>query len=90
LAETFDTITTLIRERIKVEGKIKAMTAQAFLQGVILMFVPPFMMLTLSQTDPEMMKPMFTTVPGWIACAAVVILELVAYIVIKKITKIDV
>jgi len=90
LAETFDTITLLIRERIKVENKIKAMTAQAFLQGVILMFVPPFMMIMLSQTDPEMMKPMFTTVQGWIACSVVVILEIAAYIVIKKITKIDV
>ena len=90
LAETFDTITTLIRERIKVENKIKAMTAQAFMQGMILMCVPPFMMLTLSQTDPEMMKPMFTTIPGWIACSGVVILEVAAYIVIKKITKIDV
>jgi tight adherence protein B len=90
LAETFDTITLLIRERIKVENKIKAMTAQAFMQGMILMCVPPFMMLTLSQTDPEMMKPMFTTIPGWIACSGVVILEVAAYIVIKKITKIDV
>ncbi|MBU6155186.1 MAG: type II secretion system F family protein [Bdellovibrionales bacterium] len=90
LAETFDTITTLIRERIKVENKIKAMTAQAFMQGMILMCVPPFMMLTLSQTDPEMMKPMFNTIPGWIACSGVVILEIAAYIVIKKITKIDV
>jgi tight adherence protein B len=90
LAETFDTITTLIRERIKVENKIKAMTAQAFAQGIILMCVPPFMALVLSQTDPEMMSYMFKTVPGWIACAVVVILEVVAYIVIKNITKIDV
>jgi len=90
LAETFDTITTLIRERIKVEGKIKALTAQAFWQGIILMCVPPFMGGVLSQTDPEMMKPMFSTPIGWAILSAVVILEVVAFFVIQKVTKIDV
>ena len=90
LAETFDTITTLIRERIKVEGKIKALTAQAFWQGIILMCVPPFMAITLSQTDPELMKPMFTNPLGWAVLAGVVILEAIAFVVIRKITKIDV
>ncbi|NDG84115.1 MAG: hypothetical protein EBX52_03640 [Proteobacteria bacterium] len=90
LAETFDTITTLIRERIKVENRIKAMTAQALAQGMILMCVPPFMAVMLSQTDPEMMGYMFNTPMGWAACALVVILEVLAYIVIKKVTKIEV
>ncbi len=90
LAETFDTITTLIRERIKVENKIKAMTAQAFWQGIILLCVPPFMGITLTQSDPELMKPMFGTPLGWAALTTVAVLMGVAYIVIKKVTKIDV
>ena len=90
LAETFDTITTLIRERIKVEGKIKALTAQAFWQGIILLCVPPFMAGVLSQTDPELMQPMFTTPIGWAILSAVVILEIGAFFVIQKVTKIDV
>ena len=90
LAETFDTITTLIRERIKVEGKIKALTAQAFWQGIILLCVPPFMAGVLSQTDPELMKPVFSTPLGWLMLTVVVILEVVAFVVIQKVTKIDV
>jgi tight adherence protein B len=90
LAETFDTITTLIRERIKVENKIKAMTASAFWQGMILLGVPPFMGLTLSQSDPELMRPMFETWLGWLGLSTVAILMMVAYFVIKKVTKIDV
>ncbi len=90
LAETFDTITVLIRERVKVENKIKAMTAQAFWQGVILMCVPPFMAITLNQTDPEMMQPMFHHPLGWALLSVVVVLEIVAYVVIKKVTTIDV
>jgi tight adherence protein B len=90
LAETFDTITTLIRERIKVEGKIKALTAQAFWQGIILMCVPPFMFGVLMQSDPELMKPMLTSPIGWVILSLVVILEIVAFFVIQKVTKIDV
>lgn len=90
LAETFDTITSLIRERIKVEGKIKAMTAAAFWQGIVLMCIPPFMVGMLSQSDPELMKPMFSHPFGWAILTAVVALEFVAYFVIQKVTKIDV
>ena len=90
LAETFDTITILIRERIKVEGKIKALTAQALGQGIILMCVPPFMAVVLSQTDPELMKPMFTHPLGWAALSFVVILEVLAFFVIRKVTKVDI
>jgi tight adherence protein B len=90
LAETFDTITVLIRERIKVEGKIKALTAASFYQGVVLMMVPPFMGVVLQQTDPELMKPMFNEPIGWLMLTAVVILEIAAFFVIKKVTTIDV
>jgi tight adherence protein B len=54
------------------------------------MCVPPFMAITLSQSDPELMKPMFTEPLGWAALTVVVILEVVAFVVIKKVTKIDV
>jgi tight adherence protein B len=90
LAETFDTITTLIRERIKVENKISALTAQALGQGMILMCVPPFMAIVMNSSDPELMKPMFTHPLGWAILAGVVVLEIVAYFVIRKITTIDV
>lgn len=90
LAETFDTITALIRERVKVENKIKAMTASAFWQGIILMCVPPFMGIVLSQSDPELMRPMFTHWLGWLLLTATVILEIAAFFVIRKVTKIDV
>ena len=90
LAETFDTITVLIRERIKVEGKIRALTASAFWQGMILMCVPPFMAVVMSQSDPETMAPMFETPLGWAMLAGVVLLEVIAYFVIRKITTIDV
>lgn len=90
LAETFDTITTTIRERIKLEQKIDAMTAMGRMQGMILLCVPGVLGFFIYTSDPEFMKPLFTTTFGWIILMVVVGLELLAYFTIAKIVKIDV
>lgn len=90
LAETFDTITTTIRERIKLEQKIDAMTAMGRMQGMILLCVPGVLGLFIYSSDPDFMKPLFTTTLGWIILMVVVGLELLAYFTISKIVKIDV
>ncbi len=90
LAETFDTIVGTVRERIKIQNKIDAMTAQGFYQGMILLAVPPFIGIYFTSSDPEFMRPLFEQPVGWAALAAVTILEILAFIMIKKVMKIDV
>ena len=90
LAETFDTITGTIRDRIKVENKIEALTAQGFYQGVLVMMVPPVMAVVLYQSDPEGMTPMFTTPLGWVMVLIVILLEVAGFFLIMRIIKIDI
>jgi tight adherence protein B len=90
LAETFDTIVMTIRERIKVEKKIAAMTAQGFYQGMFVMAIPPILGFVFYQTDPAFMMPLFTTALGWVIIFAIMLLEVVGFIVIMKVIKIDV
>lgn len=90
LAETFDTIVNTIRERIKVENKIETLTAQGFYQGMVVMAIPPVMLVVLYQSDPDFMRPLFTTTLGWIMLVVILGLEVVAYLVIKRIITIDV
>ncbi len=90
LAETFDTITSTIRERIKIEKKIQAMTAQGFYQGMFVMAIPPIMGLMFYQSDPEFMTPLFTTPLGWLIIMIILLLEVIGFVVIMKIIKIDV
>lgn len=90
LAETFDTITITIRERIKLEKKIEAMTAMGYGQGMILLCVPGVMGLILQFSDPEFMRPLFTTPIGWIIILVILTLEVMAYVMITKIVKINV
>lgn len=90
LAETFDTIVTTIRERIKVEKKIAAMTAQGFYQGMVVIGIPPLLGAAFYQSDPEFMRPLFTTAIGWMIILVILTLEVVGFFAIMKVTKIDV
>jgi tight adherence protein B len=90
LAETFDTIVQTIRERVKVENKIAALTAQGFYQGVFVMAIPPILAVVFFQTDPDFMRPLVTTPIGWIIVMGIFLLEAVGFFVIMQIIKIDV
>ena len=90
LAETFDTIVHVIRERIKVQAKIASMTAQGFYQGMLLLCMPPLLGVYISVSEPGFMDPVFNSPIGWIAIAVVIALETTAFFVIKKVMKIDV
>lgn len=90
LSETLDTIVYVIRERVKLEGKVRAMTRQGFYQGMVLLGVPPFIGIYFSSTDPELMNVLVQHPIGWAILAAVIVLELAAYFTIKKVVKVDV
>jgi tight adherence protein B len=90
LAETFDTIVYTIRERIKIEKKIQAMTQSGFLQGVAVMCIPPALAFVYYQADPEFMMPLFTTPIGLMIMLVVVLLQVGGFFMVMKIIKIEV
>ena len=90
LAETFDTIVNTIRERIKVENKISALTAQGMYQGMFVMAIPPILGGVFFSTDPEFMAPLISTPLGWVIVFGIILLEAVGFFVIMAIVKIDV
>ena len=90
LAETFESIAYTIRERIKVESKIAAMTAQGVLQGIIVVLMPFALGGILYTIDPERIAPMFTTVPGWILLTIMMTLQAIGGFAIWKIVQVKV
>lgn len=90
LAETFDTISTTIRERVKLDQKIQAMMAQNKFQGFMLLCFPPAMVIMLKGNEPAMFEALITTPIGWGVLLGVLGLEVLAYFLISKITKIEV
>ncbi len=90
LAETFQTIVLVVRERQKIEKKIEAMTAQGIMQGLIVTMIPFVLMGVFWAIDPNFIKPMFTTTLGWFLLFAILTLQVIGGIAIKKIVTIKV
>lgn len=90
LSETFDTIASTIRERRKVDGKIKSMTAQGKMQGLVLFLLPFAFAAALYFINPEYITPLFTTPLGWSLLTVMVFLQILGGLWLRKIVKIDV
>ncbi len=90
LAETFDNLAHVIRERIKVESKISAMVTQGVSQGVIVVLMPFALAGILYTIDPDRIRPMFTTPLGLIMIGVMMTLQVAGAFAIWKIVQIRV
>ncbi|PKB21241.1 type II secretion system F family protein [Janthinobacterium sp. 64] len=90
LAETLESIARTIRAKLQMEGKIRSLTAQGKMQGVVMSGLPVFLIVILRIMEPEAMEPMFTEWYGWCTLAVIALAVGVGYHFISKITKIDV
>jgi tight adherence protein B len=90
LSETFEVIARTIVERKKVQGKIKALTAQGMAQGILICAMPPGLMLMFTLVDQTYMAPMFGTALGWAMMAGIFILDGLGLWMMFKLVKVDV
>jgi tight adherence protein B len=98
LAEVLDTISFTIRERVRIKGEIKTLTAQGRMSGIIISLLPIALAFALLGINPEYMsalwinaQPMVLNIPcGWIAIASGLILMAIGIYIIMRIVDIEV
>ncbi len=90
LAETFDTVANTIRERKKVSGKVKSLTAQGVAQGVIIVLMPFVLTFALWVIDPVLISRLWTTALGWALLFLMLTLQVIGSVLIRKIVKVEV
>ena len=90
LADILETLADTLRRKQQMEGKIDALTAQGKMQGLVMTGLPLFLMLILTQMEPEAMAPLYNTWYGWATLVVIAVMEIVGYVAIQKITTIDV
>lgn len=90
LAEILDRLSRTLREKIAMEGKIKALTAQGKLQGWVVGLLPVGLILVLSQMEPYAIQALLSTVGGWVWLSLLILLEVMGLWMIRKIVAIDV
>jgi tight adherence protein B len=90
LAEILESLASTLREKAIMEGKIRSLTAQGKMQGLIMSCLPLLMMAALNWIEPKAMGVMFTTLFGWATLTVILIMITLGYLFIRKITDIDV
>mgnify|MGYP001185117252 FL=1 len=90
LAESLERLATMLRSRLAMEARIRSLTAQGRLQGVVVGVLPLLLGLVLCFMEPEAMKSMIVTPVGWGAIALLVVLEAAGFLMIRRIVDIDV
>lgn len=90
LAETFDTIVDVIRERVRLQQKVDTFTAQGMFQGMTIGAMPYMLGLVYFLQDPNSITPLFTTPIGLVMLFAAVLFDIAGIYVIMKIVKIKI
>ena len=90
VTEIFDKISDTIRGRMKVERKVKTLTAQGRLQGLIVSAMPFFLGAVMTMIKPGLMIPFLTSTAGVASVTGMVVLIAFGWLMIRKIVKIDV
>lgn len=90
LADVLGEMAEMIRGRREFAGKVKTLTAQGKFEGYVLGAMPAIAFCIFYCIQPELMSTLFTTVAGWFAIGAAIVLEAVGYFVISRIVSIEV
>ncbi len=90
LTESLERLADTMRKKLTMEDKIDALTSQGKLQGLIVGCLPLFLMWVLTEMEPEAMAPLYNTWLGYGVLTVIFLLELVGFVLISKIVKIDV
>ncbi len=90
LAEILDVLAYTIRERVRIQGEIRVLTAQQMLAGYVLTLLPIFLGLVLFMMNREYMATLYETTCGWIMLGTAAFLIVSGFLAIRKIVQIDV
>lgn len=90
LSGLLDNLSYLIKERFKLRGKIRAISAHGRISGLVLSMIPVAVAVLMFLTNPDYILFFFDDPDGKVMLAVMVILQLLGFVSIKKLTDIGV
>ncbi len=90
LAESLASLAETLRRRLIMEGKVKSLTAQGRLQGIVMAMMPVGLIGFLSFAYPDTMRAMYHTPMGWAVIGIAAVMEYLGYRMCRKIMSIDI
>jgi tight adherence protein B len=90
LGEILDNIAFTIKERLRIKGEIKTLTAQGKISGIIVGALPILLGLVISVTNPSYMSILFRETLGMVLLGAAFVSQIIGIVLIKKIINIEI
>ncbi len=90
LTIVFQRLADMIRERLRIEGRVQSLTAMGRLQALVVGAMPFVLMVVLSYKAPQMMDAFFNNIYGIAMIIGACVLVVTGFLVIRKITTIDI
>lgn len=90
VAEGLEQIATTIRDIMRIENQIRAMTSQGKMEGIVMGIMPFVAIIGFYCFDKEMIMPLFTDPIGHCILVTIGFCDLIAIVVIRKVMAIDV
>ncbi len=90
LAEVLEKIGGIIRDRIKLFGQVKVLTAEGRMSGAVLLVLPPFMLLVMMVINPTYADKLLQNDLGHKMLIGAGVMELLGWAMIRKIITIEV
>lgn len=89
LSESLDRLASTFRQRLMLEEKVDALTAQGRLQSWVMIALPVILGIVLSLMDFESMAPLWRTNGGLLVLATIATLEMLGFIWIRRLTRLE-
>lgn len=89
LAPLLDRIGETLRERRKLRGEVRAMTAQGRLSGIVVGAAPFVLFAVMAAVDPQFVRPLLVTPAGWLVLATALFLEIIGAIGIRAAVRVE-
>jgi tight adherence protein B len=90
LSEILDNLSQVVRERFKIQRQVRVHSAHGRITGFVLLALPAALGVALSLINPEHMKLLFEEQLGRTMLMAVIVMQMVGYVWIRRVIKIEV
>jgi tight adherence protein B len=89
LAEVLDNITATIRDRVRIKGELKTVTAQGRMSGWVISLLPLILYGITYMINPQQMSLLYTRPIGVAMIVAAVFMEFIGIMLIRKVVQIE-
>ncbi len=90
VAEMFDKLAATLRDRFRIEGRIRTLTAQGKLQGVVIGLMPVIVWVGFDYFRPDLTRPMMEHWFGFAVVLTIITMEVLGALVIRRIVQIEI